>query len=282
MLDVCRELEREGFEVSYLSPRGDGLIDPDGLVAALRPDTVLLSLMHVNNETGVAQDLAAVGRLTRAHSVLFHVDAAQSAGKLPLDVAAAEIDLLSLCGHKIYAPKGVGALYVRRRPKVRLEALLHGGGQERGLRAGTLAVHQIAALGEALALAQAAMPAETERLAQLRERLWAGLAELGGVVRHGSRRHAAGGILNVSFCGISAEALLLDLHGRVAASAGSACTSTSQEPSHVLRALGVSDEQADSAVRFSLGRFSTEAEVDRALAAIGEAVRRLRALSPLA
>ncbi len=281
VLDVCRRLEREGYAVAYLSPESDGLIAPERVAAALRPDTVLASLMHVNNETGVVQDLAAIGTITRARGVLLHVDAAQSTGKLPIDLRTLPVDLLSLSAHKLYGPKGVGALYVRQRPhRVRLEPLLYGGGQERGLRAGTLPTHQIAAMGEAFRLAGEDMTVEQSRIRELRDRLWQGLATLGEVELNGHPERNVAGILNVSFAGITAEALLTALP-EIAVATGSACTSASNELSHVLRAMGRDEFQARGAVRFSLGRFTTVEEIDYAIAAVGVAVNRLRELSPL-
>ena len=281
VLDVCRRLEREGCAVTYLAPDPDGRIPPERVAAALRPDTVLASLMHVNNETGVVQDLATIGAITRSCSVLLHVDAAQSAGKLPLDLQALPVDLLSLSAHKLYGPKGVGALYVRQRPnRVRLEPLLYGGGQERGLRAGTLPTHQIAAMGEAFRLAGESMAVEQAHIRELRDRLWQGLATLGEVELNGHPEQNVAGILNVSFTGIAAEALLAALP-EIAVATGSACTSASHEPSHVLRAMGCDAFQARGAVRFSLGRFTTAEEIDYAIAAVGAAMNRLREWSPL-
>ena len=281
VLNVCRRLEREGCAVTYLAPDPDGLIPPERVAAALRSDTVLVSLMHVNNETGVVQDLAALGALTCPRGVLLHVDAAQSAGKLPLDVQALPVDLLSLSAHKLYGPKGIGALYVRQRPnRVRLEPLLYGGGQERGLRAGTLPTHQIAAMGEAFRIAREEMAAEQIRLRQLCDRLWQGLAALGNVELNGHPERNMAGILNVSFAGITAEALLTALP-EIAVATGSACTSAGSEPSHVLRAMGRDAFQTRGAVRFSLGRFTTVEEIDYVVAAVSAAVKRLRDLSPL-
>lgn len=280
VLDVCRRLARDGYEITYLDPRPDGLLDLDQFAAALRPDTVLASVMHVNNETGVVQDLAALGQLTRARGVLLHVDGAQSVGKEPLDMQALDIDLLSLSAHKLYGPKGVGALYVRRRPKVRLEAQMHGGGQEHGLRAGTLAVHQIVGLGHACALAQTERAAEQERIRTLRQQFLAGLADLPAVTLNGHPERHNPGIVSLSFAGISAEALLWDVE-ELAVSTGSACTSASAEPSHVLRALGISDQQAHSTLRFSFGRYTTADDIDQAVARLRQAVLRLRELSPL-
>ena len=281
VLDVCRQMEREGCTVTWLDPNPDGLIPPERLAAALRPDTVLVSLMHVNNETGVAQDLAALADVTRRHEVWLHVDAAQSAGKLPIDVCKLPIDLLSLSAHKLYGPKGIGALYVRQHPRrVRLEPLLYGGGQEWGLRAGTLPTHQIVAMGEACHIAQAQMSSEQTHIRTLRDRLWRALVALGGVLLNGHPEHNLAGILNVSFEGIAAEALLAAIPD-IALSTGSACTSAGSEPSHVLRALGCDEYRARGAVRFSLGRFTTTAEIDHCIEAVGAAVIRLRGLSPL-
>ncbi len=281
ILDVCRRLERDGCAVTYLDPDPDGRIPLQRIAEALRPDTVLASLMHVNNETGVIQDVAAIGALTRERGVLLHVDAAQSAGKTPIDLQSWPVDLLSLSAHKLYGPKGIGALYVRQRPvRVRLEPLLYGGGQERGLRAGTLPTHQIAAMGAAFRIAGAQMALETVRIAALRDRLWRALADLGEVMRNGHAEHCVAGILNLSFAGITAEALLADLP-QLAVSTGSACTSAGDEPSHVLRAMGCEARRARGAVRFSLGRFTTVEEIDQAAQAIRASVQRLRALSPL-
>lgn len=281
VLDVCRVLEREGCSITYLDPTPNGLIEPERLAAAFRSDTVLVSLMHVNNETGVVQDLAAIGALTRDRGILLHVDAAQSAGKLAIDLQTLPIDLLSLSAHKLYGPKGVGALFVRRRPnRVRLEPLLYGGGQEQGLRAGTLPVHQIAAMGEACRIASLEMADERGRLQQLRDRLWAALLKLGDVTLNGHPEHHWPGILNVSFAGIAAEALLAAVPG-IAVSTGSACTSATNEPSHVLRAMGCDARRARAAVRFSLGRFTTAEEIDYTVQAVSTAVNRLRDASPL-
>jgi len=279
VLEACRQLEREGFEVTYLKPGGDGIVEPGQVEAALRPDTVIVSLMHVNNETGVVQDVGSVGRLCRARGVLFHVDAAQSAGKLPIDVERDGIDLLALTAHKLHGPKGVGALYVRREPRLGLAPLLHGGGQERGLRPGTLPTHQVAGMGAACRIAASEMAADSSRLAALRERLWQGLAVLGGVTMNGHPTRRAPGILSVAIDGVEGESLLYALPGLAVAS-GSACATTSAEPSYVLRALGRSDRLAQSSLRLSLGRFSTAGDVEQAIAAIGAAVERLRAVAP--
>lgn len=281
VLDVCRQLEREGCAVTYLDPDPDGLIPPERLAAVLRPDTVLVSLLHVNNETGVVQDLAALGALTGARGVLLHVDAAQSAGKLPLDLRTLPVDLLSLSAHKLYGPKGVGALYVRQHPhRVRLEPLLYGGGQEWGLRAGTLPTHQIVAMGEAFRIAGAEMTDDQARIRALCDRLWRALMASGEVELNGHPECNVAGILNVSFGGVAAEALLTALPD-VAVSTGSACTSANHEPSHVLRALGCDAFRARGAIRFSLGRFTTLAEIDYTIRAVTTAVNRLRKLSPL-
>ncbi len=281
VLDVCRALERDGCAVSYLDPEPDGLIPPARLAAALRPETTLVSLMHVNNETGVVQDIAAFGEMTRQHGVLLHVDAAQSAGKLPIDLQTLPVDLLSLSAHKLYGPKGVGALYVRQSPvRVRLQPLLYGGGQERGLRAGTLPTHQIAAMGEAFRIAGENLAIEPAQIRQLRDRLWRGLAELGGVALNGHPEQNSAGILNLSFAGIAAEALLAATP-QIAVSTGSACTSAGNEPSHVLRTMGCDEWRMRGAVRLSLGRFTTVGEIDLAVTVISAAVKRLRELSPL-
>ncbi|MFZ1641591.1 MAG: IscS subfamily cysteine desulfurase [Candidatus Contendobacter sp.] len=281
VLDVCRRLEREGCAVTYLDPDPEGLISPERVAVALRPDTVLVSLMQVNNETGVVQDLAAIGAITRSRGVLLHVDAAQGAGKLPLDLQTLPVDLLSLSAHKLYGPKGIGALVVRQQPnRIRLEPLLYGGGQERGLRAGTLPTHQIVAMGEAFRIAGENMAAEQARIRELRGRLWQGLAGLGDVELNGHPERNVAGILNLGFTGIAAEALLAALP-EIAVATGSACTSAGHEPSHVLRAMGRDEFRARGAVRFSLGRFTTAEEIDYTIAAVSAAVRRLRELSPL-
>ncbi len=280
VLDTCRELERQGFSVTYLDVEPNGLIDLDKLAAAIRPDTVLVSAMLVNNEIGVIQDVAAIGALCRAKGVLFHVDGAQATGKVDIDLEATPIDLLSLSAHKTYGPKGVGALYVRRKPRVRLEALIHGGGHERGLRSGTLPTHQIVGMGEAYAIARAGMAAENERIRWLRDRLWAGLSTMDEVYLNGDLDARVPHNLNVSFNYVEGESLLMGIK-QLAVSSGSACTSASLEPSYVLRALGRNDELAHSSIRFSIGRFTTEAEVDTTIALLGEAVAKLRELSPL-
>ncbi|MFL0797073.1 MAG: IscS subfamily cysteine desulfurase [Cellvibrionaceae bacterium] len=280
VLDTGRQLEREGFEVTYLDPNEDGLITPEIVKAALREDTILVSLMHVNNEIGTITDIAAIGEVTRENGVFFHVDAAQSAGKLSIDMEAMKVDLMSLSAHKIYGPKGIGALYVRRKPRVRLEAQMHGGGHERGMRSGTLATHQIVGMGEAFRIAKEEMAQENERLTVLRERLWNGFSDMEEVHLNGSHDERIPGNLNVSFAFVEGESLLMSLKD-LAVSSGSACTSASLEPSYVLRALGLDDELAHSSIRFSIGRFTTEEEVDYAIEQARQAVTKLRELSPL-
>jgi cysteine desulfurase len=280
VLDTCRHLEREGFEVTYLDPEPNGLVDLQKLEAALRPDTILVSLMHVNNEIGVIQDLAAIGKLTRAKGVLFHTDAAQSAGKVPIDVNAMNIDLLSLSAHKVYGPKGIGALYVRRKPRVRLEAQMHGGGHERGMRSGTLPVHQCVGMGEAFRIAKAEMAQESERIRMLRDRLYNGLKNIEEVYVNGDMERRIAGNLNISFNYVEGESLIMALKD-IAVSSGSACTSASLEPSYVLRALGRNDELAHSSIRFTLGRFTTEEDVDYTIKLVKEKIGKLRELSPL-
>ncbi|MES9898967.1 MAG: IscS subfamily cysteine desulfurase [Sedimenticola sp.] len=280
VLDTCRQLEREGFEVTYLDPEPSGLIDLAKLEAAMRDDTILVSLMHVNNEIGVIQDVAAIGELTRARKILFHVDAAQSAGKVPLDMESMKVDLMSMSAHKIYGPKGIGALYVRRKPRVRLEAQIHGGGHERGMRSGTLATHQIVGMGEAMRIAKEEMEQENERLLLLRNRLWDGLKDMEEVYLNGDLEQRVSGNMNISFAFVEGESLIMALKD-IAVSSGSACTSSSLEPSYVLRALGREDELAHSSIRFTIGRFTTEEEVDYVIDLIRTQVDRLRELSPL-
>ena len=279
VLDACRQLEREGFEVTYLKPGPDGIVEVAQVEAALRTDTLLVSLMHVNNEIGVVQDVGEVGRLCRERGALFHVDAAQGAGKLPLDVGRDCIDLLALTAHKLHGPKGVGALCVRREPRLGLVPLSHGGGQERGLRSGTLPTHQIVGMGAAYRIAAAEMGEEGARIAGLRDRLWRGLAAVPGITLNGHATRRAPGILNVTVDGVEGESLLYALP-QLAVASGSACATVSGEPSYVLRALGRSDRLAQSSLRLSLGRFTTVAEVDLAVQAIGAAVSRLRAVAP--
>ncbi|ATM99955.1 MULTISPECIES: IscS subfamily cysteine desulfurase [Proteus] len=280
ILDTCRQLEREGFEVTYLAPKSDGLIDLKELEDAMREDTILVSIMHVNNEIGVVQDIAAIGELCRSKGIIYHVDATQSVGKLPIDLSKLKVDLLSLSAHKVYGPMGIGALYVRRKPRIRLEAQMHGGGHERGMRSGTLAVHQIVGMGEAYRILKEEMADETKRLNELRLRLWNGIKDIEEVYINGSLEHTAPNILNVSFNYVEGESLMMALKD-LAVSSGSACTSASLEPSYVLRALGLTDELAHSSIRFSLGRFTTEEEIDYAIEQIHSAIGRLRDLSPL-
>ena len=280
VLDTCRQLEREGFEVTYLDPASDGLVSPAMVQDAMREDTILVSLMHVNNEIGVVTDIAAIGEITRAAKVLFHVDAAQSAGKIAIDTEAMKVDLMSFSAHKVYGPKGIGALYVRRKPRVRLEAQMHGGGHERGMRSGTLATHQIVGMGAAFAIAKEEMQSENTRLMALRQRLWDGVKDMEEVYLNGSHEQRVSGNANISFNFVEGESLLMSLR-ELAVSSGSACTSASLEPSYVLRALGMSDELAHSSIRFSMGRFTTEAEVDQAIEQVRKAVTKLRELSPL-
>lgn len=275
VLDTCRHLETEGCEVTWLDPDPDGLIQPAAVAAALRDDTVLVSVMHVNNELGTLNDIAGIGAVCRARGVFYHVDAAQSAGKVPIDLARLPVDLMSFSAHKVYGPKGVGALYVRRRPRVELRAQMHGGGHERGMRSGTLATHQIAGMGEAFRIARAELVADAARIAALRERFWSAVRELGQVHLNGAPDRCVPGILSLSFGGVDGEVLLAAL-GDLAVSTGSACTSASLEPSHVLRALGLEDDLARSTLRFSMGRFTTAEDVDRAAAALRTTLTRLR------
>jgi cysteine desulfurase len=279
-LDTMRELEREGFEVTYLDVGQDGLLDLAKLEAALRPDTTVVSVMAVNNEIGVIQDIAAIGEMCRARGIIFHVDAAQATGKIPLDLAKLKVDLMSFSAHKTYGPKGVGALYVRRKPRVRIEAQMHGGGHERGMRSGTLPTHQIVGMGEAFRLAKVEMATENERIRMLRDRLWKGLSEIEEVYLNGDLHHRVPHNLNVSFNFVEGESLIMAIKD-VAVSSGSACTSASLEPSYVLRALGRSDELAHSSIRFTVGRFTTEEEIDYTVDLIKRKVAKLRELSPL-
>ena len=280
VLDTCRHLEKEGFEVTYLEPAEDGLITPEQVKSALRDDTILVSIMHVNNEIGVVNDIAAIGEVCREAKVFFHVDAAQSAGKVPIDLSQMKVDLMSLSAHKMYGPKGVGILFVSRKPRVRLEAQMHGGGHERGMRSGTLATHQLVGMGEACRIAAAEMQEEGTRILKLRERLWNGLKEMEEVYANGDLDSHVPGIINMSFNFVEGESLIMSLP-EIAVSSGSACTSASLEPSYVLRALGMNDELAHSSLRFSIGRFTTEADVDQAISQVRQAVEKLRELSPL-
>ncbi len=281
VVDPLKQLEREGFEVTWLKPDCDGIVGPEQVRAALRPDTQLVSLMHVNNEIGVVQDIAAVGAICRERGVAFHVDAAQSAGKLPLNVETMNVDLMSLTAHKIYGPKGIGALYVRRKPPLGLKPLIYGGGQEHGLRSGTLATHQIVGMGLAFEIGERDREQDVERIGALRDKLWAGISEVGDVVLNGHPQLRTAGLLNVSFRGIEGESLQFALR-ELAVSAGAACSSASEEASYVLRALGHSDQLAQSSLRFSLGRFTTAEQVDTAIAAVKREVTRLRSFAPQA
>ena len=280
VLDTMREMERLGWEVTVLPVEADGLVDPDRFAQALRPDTVLASVMFVNNETGVIQDIARLGALCRSKGVLFHVDAAQATGKVAIDLDRLPIDLMSMSAHKTYGPKGIGALYVRRKPRVRIEAQTHGGGHERGMRSGTLPTHQIVGMGEAFYIAAREMNTEVERLLSLRDRLWRGLQGMDAVALNGHPERRAPGHLNVSFNYVEGESLLMGMKD-IAVSSGSACTSASLEPSYVLRAMGRSDELAHSSVRFSMGRFTTPEEIDFTIGRVREVVSKLRDMSPL-
>lgn len=277
VLDSCQQLEREGFAVTYLTPAANGIISPDQLRAALRDDTILVTLMHVNNETGVIQDIAAFGELCREREILFHVDATQSVGKLPIDLSQLPVDLMSFSAHKLYGPKGIGALYVRRKPRVQIAAQIHGGGHERGMRSGTLPVHQIVGMGEAYRIAAEERETEMARLQTLRDRLWQGISTLPDVTLNGDLQQSAPNILNLSFADVEGESLIMALKD-LALSSGSASTSASLEPSYVLRALGLSEELAHSSLRFSLGRFTNEEEIDYAIALVQKSVTRLRDL----
>jgi cysteine desulfurase len=279
-LDTCRELEREGYALTLLDVQEDGLIDLAALEAAMRPDTILVSVMLVNNEIGVIQDVQAIGELCRARGIIFHIDAAQATGKVAIDLASLKCDLMSFSAHKTYGPKGIGALFVRRKPRVRLEPLIHGGGHERGMRSGTLPTHQIVGMGEAFRLAQLEMSTENERIRALRDRLWAGLSEMEAVYLNGDLDQRVPHNLNVSFNYVEGESLLMAVKD-IAVSSGSACTSASLEPSYVLRALGRSDELAHSSIRFSVGRFTTTEEVDFTIALMKDRVAKLREMSPL-
>lgn len=280
VLDSCRQLEREGYEVTYLEPEANGLVDLAKLEAAMRDDTTLVSIMHVNNEIGVIQDIAAIGELCRERKIVFHVDAAQSAGKVPIDLATLKVDLMSFSAHKIYGPKGIGALYVRRKPRARLEAQMHGGGHERGMRSGTLATHQIVGMGEAFRIAAEEMGTENERLISLRNRLLDGLKDLDEVYVNGDINQRVAGNLNISFNFVEGESLIMALKD-IAVSSGSACTSASLEPSYVLRAIGREDELAHSSIRFSIGRYTTQEDIDYTIDLVKSAIVKLRDLSPL-
>jgi cysteine desulfurase len=280
VLDPMRELERQGFEVTYLDPEPNGLLDLEKFTAAIRPDTILASVMHVNNEIGVIQDIDTLGELCRAKGVLFHVDAAQSTGKAPIDLAKLKVDLMSFSAHKTYGPKGIGALYVRRKPRIRIEAQMHGGGHERGMRSGTLATHQIVGMGAAFRIAAEEMATENERIRMLRDKLWAGISSMDEVHLNGDMQRRVPHNLNASFNFVEGESLMMAIKD-LAVSSGSACTSASLEPSYVLKALGRNDELAHSSIRFSIGRFTTEEEIDYAVQLLHKHVGKLRDLSPL-
>ena len=277
VLDPCRQLELDGFEVTYLVPNEHGEITLENVIEALREDTILVSLMHGNNELGVVTDIAAIGQVTRARGIFLHVDAAQTTGKIAIDVNAMNVDLMSLTAHKTYGPKGIGALYVRRSPKVKVAAQIHGGGHERGMRSGTLATHQIVGMGAAFALANAEMQTDCERITALRERLWQGLQSITGVHLNGDSSNRVAGVINVGFEGVDGEILLMSL-ADIAVSSGSACTSASLEPSYVLRAIGLPDELAHASLRMSVGRFTTEAEIDFVIETLKNAIAALRAV----
>ncbi len=280
VLDSMRELEREGFEVTYLMPESNGLLDIEKFKAAIRPDTVLASIMFVNNEIGVIQDIPAIGEICRSKGIIFHVDAAQATGKVEIDLQKLKVDLMSFSAHKTYGPKGIGALYVRRKPRIRLEAQMHGGGHERGMRSGTLATHQIVGMGEAFRIAREEMAAENERIRMLRDRLYKGFSEMEETVVNGDMEHRIPGNLNISFAYVEGESMMMAIKD-VAVSSGSACTSASLEPSYVLKALGRNDELAHSSIRFTIGRFTTEEEIDYTIALVKKQVDKLRDMSPL-
>ncbi len=280
VLDTCRELERQGFEVTYLDVREDGLVDLEVFKAALRPDTILVSVMFVNNEIGVIQPIAEIGEICREKGIIFHVDAAQATGKVDIDLSTLKVDLMSFSAHKTYGPKGIGALYIRRKPRIRLEAQMHGGGHERGFRSGTLATHQIVGMGEAFRIAREEMAEENKRIGALRDRLLKGVSDIDEVYINGDLEHRVPHNLNVSFAYVEGESMLMAIKD-LAVSSGSACTSASLEPSYVLRALGRDDELAHSSIRFTLGRFTTEEEVDYAIKLLHEKIGKLRELSPL-
>ncbi|MBU9412730.1 IscS subfamily cysteine desulfurase [Burkholderia multivorans] len=280
VLDTCRELERDGFEVTYLDVKENGLLDLDVFKAALRPDTILVSVMHVNNEIGVIQDIETIGEICRERGIVFHVDAAQATGKVEIDLAKLKVDLMSFSAHKTYGPKGIGALYVRRKPRVRIEAQMHGGGHERGMRSGTLPTHQIVGMGEAFRIAREEMATENERIRMLRDKLLRGLSQIEETYVNGDMEHRIPHNLNISFNFVEGESLIMAIKD-VAVSSGSACTSASLEPSYVLRALGRNDELAHSSIRFTVGRFTTEQEVDYVIELLNSKIAKLRELSPL-
>ncbi|MDA7601525.1 IscS subfamily cysteine desulfurase [Gammaproteobacteria bacterium] len=280
VLDSCRQLEREGFEISYLDPNSNGIITPEMVLNSITDKTILVSLMHINNEIGVINDIESIGKITREKGIIFHVDAAQSTGKLPIDLSKLEIDLMSFSAHKTYGPKGIGAMYARRKPRVRLEAQIHGGGHERGMRSGTLATHQIVGMGEAFRIAKEDMFEDNIRIKSLRDKFWEGLKDMEEVYLNGDPEHRAAGFLNVSFNYVEGESLIMALKD-IAVSSGSACTSASLEPSYVLRAIGLKDELAHSSIRFAIGRFTTEEEIEYTIGLVRNAVEKLRELSPL-
>ena len=279
-LDTVRELERQGFEATYLDPESNGIVDLEKFKAAIRPDTILVSIMMVNNEIGVIQPIAEIGEICRAKGIIFHCDAVQAAGKIEIDLAKLKVDLLTVTAHKVYGPKGIGALYVRRKPRVRIEAQIHGGGHERGFRSGTLATHQIVGMGEAFRLAKLEMVTENERIRRFRDKLLAGFKDMEEVYVNGDMEHRIPGNLNISFNFVEGESLIMAIKD-IAVSSGSACTSASLEPSYVLRALGRSDELAHSSIRFTIGRFTTEEEIDYAVKLLRAKIGKLRELSPL-
>ena len=280
VLDSCRQLEREGFLVTYLEPDNKGIVSPESVKNALNSETILVSLMHINNEIGVVNDIESIGKITREAGVIFHVDAAQSTGKLPIDLTDLNVDLMSFSAHKTYGPKGIGAMYARRKPRIRLEAQIHGGGHERGMRSGTLATHQIVGMGEAFRIAKLDMEEDNKRIKNLKDKFWNGIKDMEEVYLNGDEFSRAAGFLNVSFNYVEGESLIMALKD-IAVSSGSACTSASLEPSYVLRALGLKDELAHSSIRFAIGRFTTEEEVDYTINLVRDSVEKLRTLSPL-
>jgi len=280
VLDSCRQLETEGFEITYLDPTNKGIITSDMVLDAITDETILVSLMHLNNEIGVINDIESIGNITREKGIVFHVDAAQSTGKLPIDLAALNVDLMSFSAHKTYGPKGIGALYASRKPRVRLKAQIHGGGHERGMRSGTLATHQIVGMGEAFYIADQEMELEVERIRNLRDKFWDGLKDMEEIYLNGDFEKRAAGFLNVSFNYVEGESLIMALKD-IAVSSGSACTSASLEPSYVLRALGLKDELAHSSIRFAVGRFTTEEDINYTVDIVKDSVEKLREISPL-
>jgi len=280
VLDSCRQLEREGFEVTYLDPGENGIVTPQSVEKAITDKTILVTLMHINNEIGTINDIQAIGEITRPNGIIFHVDAAQSTGKLEIDLSELQVDLMSFSAHKTYGPKGIGALYASRKPRVRLEAQIHGGGHERGMRSGTLATHQIVGMGEAFRIAKEDLEKDNKRIRKLRDKFWDGLKDMEEVYLNGDMENRASGFLNVSFNFVEGESLIMALKD-IAVSSGSACTSASLEPSYVLRAIGLKDELAHSSIRFAVGRFTTEEEIDYTIELVKDSVDKLRTLSPL-